>query len=380
MLRALLLALAAGCALPASAATKSTDPAARKLIDQAVLDLKAGKVEPAVDSLLQANKLGRDASESRTLLASVFYDLSRNDDSHRIWHLRRQARNFAVDALLIDGSDMDAQDIMTGLSGAFDQQKYQPAAAVKALSDQADMLYDARQYQAAIRKYEEVIGRDPRYPDVYVNLGDCLFQMGEKAGAEQAYRKAIELDRNYEGAWMALNKLLTRQKREKDAEAAAFGAVAALPSTIDGWGELFALLRQKDSKARRFDYKPKASYSLLRKKFLIDQDMGPIERSAWIVVANAQQAASDPAQQRSPFQILLATWTTALPELAKTDKANPVNDATLRDMLAFHQAGQLKAALFALQYKEAYRPDYEAWKKAEPDGLKRFIDTFRIVP
>ena len=45
--------------------------------------------------------------------------------------------------------------------------------------------------------------------------------------------------------------------------------------------------------------------------------------------------------------------------------------------LRFHKAGQLTAAVFRLLYREAYRPDFEAWTKTEPAAIKGFIDTFQ---
>jgi Tfp pilus assembly protein PilF len=378
MLRALLLALAVALALPAGAATKSTDPAARKLIDQARADIDNGQLEPAINNLVEAAKIERNSSEARALLGGVFYELSRIDDSHRVWQMRRKARAFTLDALLIDANDQDAAWAKDALAGIFDQEHPEPEAAMAAMVDQADKLCDTKQWSAAVTMYQRAIAAYPRVPDIHLFLGNCLAGWGELGKAEQAYRKAIQNDRNFEGAWLALHKLLTRQKRDQDADAAAYAIVAALPSTIDGWPAVRTALQRDGGAVRQFDFQPKGSYSIKRNKIVIESGMSLANVAAWTAVANANQAALAASPKKSPFEVQLATWTKALPEIAKTDKMSPVTDPMLRDMLAFHEAGQLKASLFALQYLEAYRADYEAWRKAEPEGLTRFIKTFRV--
>lgn len=374
------LALALAVSLPAAASTQSTNPAARKLIDQALADVKQRKFGSALVGLDQAVKIDNTTSEARRLLAALFLDMALADDSHTAQDYRRAARRLATEALTIDPTDDRAQEVLTGLTGAFDQQYHQPAPAVDALSEEAGLLYDKAQYVAASRKYEQALNADPDFPDTYVYLGNTLVQMNELKGAEQAYQKAIELDRNFEGAWIALYKLTKITRRATQGEAAALGAITALPSTFDGWSAMNEVFGNKGVKLRSFDYRPKGSYSVKGKAIKVDQDLTGPDQAAWNAVANAQKTASDPALQRSAFAVVLATWDAALREIAEIDKKAPVTDPTLRDMLAFRQAGQLKAALFTLQYREIWRADFEAWKKAEPDGVKRFINTFRVSP
>jgi hypothetical protein len=44
------------------------------------------------------------------------------------------------------------------------------------------------------------------------------------------------------------------------------------------------------------------------------------------------------------------------------------------------RADQLETALLLLEYKESYRAEFEAWKKAHPDGIRKFIDTYALQP
>ena len=54
------------------------------------------------------------------------------------------------------------------------------------------------------------------------------------------------------------------------------------------------------------------------------------------------------------------------------------DDQDTRELLA--KADQLEAGLLILRYKESYRPEFEAWKKAHPNGIRKFVDTWGLQP
>lgn len=114
--------------------------------------------------------------------------------------------------------------------------------------------------------------------------------------------------------------------------------------------------------------------------FEIDAGVEAPESTVWLAYAIAQAAGAIKPAKASPFELELAAWEKTMAIARELGVAAQLKDAGLGQMLRFHEAGQLKAALFALRYRESWRPDFEAWKKAEPDGLKKFIDTFHIGP
>lgn len=63
----------------------------------------------------------------------------------------------------------------------------------------------------------------------------------------------------------------------------------------------------------------------------------------------------------------------------KEKKAAP-KDATWAQLLAFYKSGALKPALMLLAFHEAYRPDFEAWKAANPKGVQAFIEHWHLRP
>ncbi|MGC8912423.1 MAG: tetratricopeptide repeat protein [Thermoplasmata archaeon] len=50
-------------------------------------------------------------------------------------------------------------------------------------------------------------------PELYNNMGNVLFSIGDIEGAMKAYEKSIELDRNYESAYLNAARVLTRVKQ-----------------------------------------------------------------------------------------------------------------------------------------------------------------------
>jgi len=113
--------------------------------------------------------------------------------------------------------------------------------------------YDAGQYAAAAERYERVIARDASFVRAYDNLGLSYEALNEPDKALQAYRKAVELNRNAKSPspWPPLNLgTLLRQRGElKEAESLLREAVAADGSLPQAHYQLGGLLEQ----AQRYD-------------------------------------------------------------------------------------------------------------------------------
>jgi len=78
----------------------------------------------------------------------------------------------------------------------------------------------------------------------------------------------------------------------------------------------------------------------------------------------------------------LAVWKAAM-NVADEIAANGGEALTDPGLIAMHtlaKADQLEAALLILRYKESYRPEFEAWKKAHPNGIRKFVDTWGLQP
>jgi Tfp pilus assembly protein PilF len=99
------------------------------------------------------------------------------------------------------------------------------AAALKKAFEEGVAATQAKNFDAAIQKFEEAAGVLPSCFDCYYNIGYAHSQKKDEKAAEAAWLKAVELKPDYAEALNALATLYNNQKRFD--EAAAMSAKAA---------------------------------------------------------------------------------------------------------------------------------------------------------
>ena len=80
-------------------------------------------------------------------------------------------------------------------------------------------LMQQNRFAEALPYLREVIRSGPQWPDTYTNLAVCLAQTGDPAGAEQAFRDALQLAPGKQAAIKGLAIVLRRLGREQEARA-----------------------------------------------------------------------------------------------------------------------------------------------------------------
>jgi TolA-binding protein len=93
----------------------------------------------------------------------------------------------------------------------------------------------------AAHAYRELTQKDPRYTLAWTNLGNAEMRLGRRAAAEQAFRKAIEVEPDSADALNNLAWLLYEEKRVEEAEPLARKAV--MTKAPDAWLRLDTLAR-----------------------------------------------------------------------------------------------------------------------------------------
>ena len=108
--------------------------------------------------------------------------------------------------------------------------------------------------------------------------------------------------------------------------------------------------------------------------------------AVWLMVgvseANIRLKDRQEKTTTTPFAMELAVWREAM-KVADEIAANgggALTDPGLIAMQALAKADQLEAGLLILRYKESYRPEFEAWKKEHPNGIRKFVDTWGLQP
>lgn len=375
LIRCLFLLAGLSLALPAMAELVSADPKVLAMIKQARSLAADNKYNEALALYRSAAAADPTASQATSSIAMLFATAATMSTGKDAATYREQAAGHARAALAIDARDPMAQEVLRGLADevAPPQQTTTPEAQ-RAISE-GEALFHDKKYAQALQKYEAAARLDPNYAIALLYIGDCYFMQDDLVRAEEHFRKAVALDPLLGSGWRFLFDTLVKQNKFQDAQVAAVAAVAAMPSANLSWARVRMLAEREGQAWHSFVWEPKARVTATN-KITMEPDQPKSDGAIWLAYALSQLPAKDSKEKLSPFAAELAAWNTTAQIIMETGGPDKLHDENLRALARFHQAGQLKAALFALNYKEAYRAEFEAWKKAEPDGLKRFIDTF----
>lgn len=356
-------------------------PAARTLISQGAAFQEDGKLNEALASYRAAAKADPRASEPLSYLALLMIFVSQNTDAKYVEQYREQAQTYAREALKVDERDPNAMEALRQLADGVPQQRRQPLPAAFQALREGELLFGERKYAEAAMKYQQARRLDPDYADAVVFLGDCFYMQGDMPRAEEKFRQATVMDPLYGAAWRYLYDALKKQGKQTEAAQAAYGALASQPSSVPNWQRVVAAMHDAGRGVTRFKWQPKAS--MKGREMQIDPGAPASDGLAWMAYALSAAAQDkgdmgEAGKKQSAFTRELEIWKSTLQIISETGNADKIKDEGLREMIRFHKGGQLQAALFALHYKESFRADFEAWKKAEPEGLKRFVETFRV--
>jgi tetratricopeptide (TPR) repeat protein len=373
-LRSLVLLATLALCTPALAGIVTSVEQARALINRGQAQEVAGSINEALESYRAAAKADPGASEPLSYLALLMVHASQNTEAKYVEPYRKQASDYANAALKIDQRDPNAMEALRRLADGVERQRRDPAPAAYKVALEGEALFADGKYAEAALKYEQAIRLDPVYPDALVFLGDCYYLQGDLARAEQKFRQAAAMEPLLGPAWRYLYDALRKQGKFQEAEGAAFGAIASMPSAKPNWLRVAESLDLAGRPIKPFQWRPRAWVK--GAEIQIDPTGPESDSAAW--TAHALSLAAAEGKQQAPFARQLAAWTDTLQIISEMGNGDKIKDEGLRDMIRFNQGGQLKAAIFALHYKEAYRAEFEAWKKAEPEGLTRFVETFRV--
>jgi tetratricopeptide (TPR) repeat protein len=334
-------------------------------------------------------------------MAELYLMASQHTAQEHVVEYRGKAEQFALDALERNDLDFHATNVLTQLRGGSMASRHQPKPEAEASFNEAEKLFNAGKFTEAVPLYQQALNQDPGFTNAALYLGDAWFRQDAFDKAELFFRKATELEPNYARAWRFLGDCYGRMDRLKDAEHAALGAIAADPGDFTAWARL-RQVREATSKPKLNRYTwpkvqvPEVSRDTKGKDGVsVSLSVPPGDRPEDHAAMNYQLVrmlgsalaaqgsdSAKPGGNDSPCRAELSAWTSALELLdsvAKEKKKEPKDKAWLQ-LRAIKQAGELEAALLLLQYREAYRPEFEAWKKAHPGGVESFIDTWQLRP
>ena len=100
-------------------------------------------------------------------------------------------------------------------------------------------------YETAKDIYSSLVERNPQDADAYVGLGDALAGLGDGAGAEAYYRRAVAIEPAYWGAHAALATYLFARGKVDESIAEWRRVTELAPSSANAWSNLGGTLNLK---------------------------------------------------------------------------------------------------------------------------------------
>ncbi|HEX7982968.1 MAG TPA: tetratricopeptide repeat protein [Duganella sp.] len=384
------------CAAPVSAQVPIND-AASALTQEGDKLMTQRKYADAVRSYYAAGKADPASSQPPSRLASLLYTLSVAADADKKANMRAQAEGLAQQALKLDPRDPIAQEVLRLLAEEKPAPLHAPTPEAARLSSEAEPLFAAGKFDEAREKYMLAAKADPLYSAPWIYAGDCYYAQKKWPEAEEMFRKGVTIEPLNGQGWRFLADALAAQGKRAAAEDALLNGIAAQPSQMPNWDKLARMRAAAGTPLKPLGLVRKASATLdaATGKPTVNLDStfsgGPGEQKtadggAWLMLgmkeANIRVKNREDNITSTPFAIELASWEAAMK--ASTEIAanggEALTDPGLVAMQMLAQADQLEAGLLILRYKESYRPEFEAWKKAHPNGIRKFVDTWGLQP
>jgi tetratricopeptide (TPR) repeat protein len=214
----------------------------------------------------------------------------------------------------------------------------------------------------ALELYEEALKVRPEFPEAEFQRANVLTALNRKADAEVAFRRTIELRKDWSLPYSALGALLTGLDRDKEAEPLLRQALK-LDSNND-----VAIIMLADIRLRAGDAKEAVS---LTRRATANKD-APL--AAWLLRVLAERAAGDTGGALASLDHILALeplHLTALIERAEIRIANGSTALALQDLAAAEpliKGERVSASRVAAAYELAGKTE-EARRVAELAGI-----------
>lgn len=145
----------------------------------------------------------------------------------------------------------------------------------------------------AAHAYREIITQHPKSTLAWTNLGNAENQLGRRPAAEEAFRKALELDPDSADALNNLAWLLYEEKRYEEAEPLARKAV--LTKAPDAWMRIDTLARILGARGKCEEARMNFRQALAQLPETRVAERADIEAAASTIPACSQNARRGPA-------------------------------------------------------------------------------------
>lgn len=397
MLRKVILAVSLGiCVAQPAGAVLVGSAESQKLVAEGHALQASGQYKEALEKFEAARKLSPDAASPLSSAALLLQNLASGMAADAGAKARQQADGLARAALKLAANDPMAAEVLRMQSDPTPVPAYKPTDAAAQAYAEGEVLFHQGQYEAARQKYRAAQRADPKFSNAWLMEGDTYFVEKNWPAAEMLFQRAAAIDPQNAQAWRFQADALMRLGSRAGAETAALNAVAAQPGQQPSWERLAMISELSKQPYTRLRLERKAFVSVDPKtgKSAVQMDAefkgakpeANTDYAMWLTYAiaqvNARAAAEKDGRKLSPYALELAGWSAALKvadELVQAGNPAPASPA-LQALRKLAAPEQLEAAVLLLMYREAYRPEFEAWKQAHPDGIRAFFTANHLIP
>lgn len=390
-LRILACAILSAFALSALANPVGINAAGQIFIERGQSLLAQGKAQQAFDAYREAAKADPASSLPDSMSAGLFGYLADGSTGEQRAKYRAQSLAFARSALKNNGADPIANEIIRVAQQDAPPPLHAPNKEAADLVAAGESLFGQKRLAEALVKYEQATQADPLYSAAWVYAGDCYYLQKRWAEAEERFRKAAAIEPLNGQAWRFLSDTLAAQGKMREAQDALLSGIAADPSQRPNWDKLESFLRRDGAVMARLRLQHRPNVTLDPKtgspnveiaKDLADK-RNKADMSFWLsygLVIADRMAHKD--QAASPYATELAALRQALKVDAELQAKTPYSfdDPSLMLLRKLEANGQLEAAILLLMYRESFRADLEAWKRAHPNGVREFVLVQNVRP
>lgn len=366
--------------------------AAQALVDEGNVLGAQGKLQQALDKYSQANKADPPSSVPLSHIAEVLRQAAEQAQGEQQAKLRQQAEALVNQILQKYPDEPLAHEVQRKLREDQPPPLHTANAAALAEMNLGEVAFAKQKFDDALLHYERAAALDPQLSMAWIYAADCFYAQKKYAEAETRYRKGVEIEPLNAQGWRYLSDALAFQDKRSAAEDALFSGIAAQPSQIPSWIKLAHL---RDAA----DY-PLTSLNLVRKSSAsvgadgnatvnIDPESDAFKSAdgaLWMLLglkqANDMVAQKEGKGDANTLAAETARWRMGFKVAEEvTAKGEPGLQApALKTLQMLDQDGELETALLLLTYRESWRPALEAWKRDNPQGIRKFVDKYALRP
>jgi protein O-GlcNAc transferase len=210
------------CALAVFLAVSATPALAQSVLRGTVVDGQ-GKPVPDAQVVFEAEGVNRRAN-TKTDNKGEFLQVGLQSGAYKVTASKDGVGAQTLTATVRQGPNAPMKFALSAASGISAADKA-AATAIQNLAVEAQKLMEAKQYDAAAAKLNEVLAKVPTCSDCYQNLGVIYKEQNKFAEAETAFKKVIEMKPDAGMAYSELTNIYNAQKKfDLAAEASANAA------------------------------------------------------------------------------------------------------------------------------------------------------------